>query len=367
MSPERSPSVDIEEGSSALLSLARGRRWHWVVFGFLLTTLCLMFLLGIALGSVTIPLDQVFTVLTGGQAEKASWGIIIETVRIPRSITAVLAGAGLGLAGLQMQTLFRNPLADPFILGVMAGASFGVAVVVLLASSDPSSFTAGFGYLSSASMVIAAVAGAGTVLALILLLSIHIRNYVTILIIGLMFSYAMGSLVTVMLASADARRIELFVAWGFGSFRGVTWQEMQIFVPVVALGIIFSALLTKQLNALLLGESYARSMGLDVKRMRVLTMMGSSLLGGVITAYCGPIAFLGVAIPHLARVLLGTSDHRLLIPAVILLGGVLAIFAELVAQLPGLNAVLPLNAVTSLIGAPVVIIVLMRSRRGAFT
>ncbi len=348
------------------MPLARVRGWQWAVFGGLLAALGVMFFLGIALGSVVIPLDQVFAALTGGQTDKASWEVIIESVRAPRSITAVLAGAALGLAGLQMQTLFRNPLADPFILGITAGAGLGVAVVVLLAGAGGPTFTAGLGNLGNVGIVAAAFAGAAATLALVLLLSARIRNYVTILIIGLMFSYAVGSLVTVMIAAADARQIELFVAWGFGSFRGVTWQEMRIFAPVVGAGIVLGALLAKQLNALLLGEAYARSMGLNVKRMRLLTMLGASALGGVVTAYCGPVAFLGVATPHLARALLGSSDHRLLIPAVILLGGVVALFAELVAQLPGQTAALPLNAVTSLIGAPVVIAVLMRSRRGAF-
>ncbi len=367
MDAAATPSKKVETDDQSLEGLARTSRRDWFVFGSLMLSVGVLFLLGIALGSVTIPIDQVFVVLLGGEAEKVSWEVIIESVRVPRSITAILAGAALGLAGLQMQTLFRNPLADPFILGIMAGASFGVAVVVLLVSPDAPSFTAGLGHFGGASMVVAAIAGAGVVLVCVLLLSIRIRNYITILIIGLMFSYAVGSVVTVMIAASDARQIELFVAWGFGSFRGVTWQEMRIFAPVVLVGVVLGFTLIKQLNALLLGEAYARSMGLDVKKMRIFAMVVASVLAGVVTAYCGPIAFLGVAVPHLARVLLGTSDHRLLIPAVVLLGASVAVFAELVAQLPGFNSVLPLNAVTSLIGAPVVIVVLMRSRRGVFT
>ncbi len=361
------PLNSVSSDSGALESLARVERRHWVVFGSLVASLAVLFVLGIALGSVTIPFDQVFLIVLGGDAEKDSWRVIVESIRIPRTITAVLAGTALGLAGLQMQTLFRNPLADPFILGIMAGASFGVAVVVLLVSPDAPSFTAGLGGLGGASMVVAAVAGSSIVLACVLLLSIRIRNYITILIIGLMFSYAVGAVVTVMIAAADARQIELFVAWGFGSFRGVTWDEMQIFAPVVFVGVVLGFTLTKQLNALLLGEAYARSMGVNVKRTRILIMVVASVLAGVVTAYCGPVAFLGVAVPHLSRALLGTSDHRVLIPAVVLLGGAVAIMSELLAQLPGFSAVLPLNAVTSLIGAPVVILVLMRSRRGAFT
>lgn len=355
-----------KENTPELWRHSKFRSRQWAVLIGTSLVLIPVFLLGIATGSVPIPLDQIVSILLGNEPEKASWGTIIDTIRIPRSITAVLAGSSLGLAGLQMQTLFRNPLADPFILGITAGASFGVAIIVLLETSTLFAFSEGLSSLRDVSTVLAAILGAGGVLALIMLISIRVRSYTTILIIGLMISYAVGSLVTVMIANADARQIELFVAWGFGSFRGVTWNELRIFAPVVGGGIILGVLLTKQLNALLLGEGYAQSMGLNVKRMRLIILLGSSVLAGVVTAFCGPIAFLGVAIPHVARVLLGTSDHRVLVPAVILLGSVAALIAELIAQLPGQDAVLPLNAITSLIGAPIVILILMKSRRRSF-
>jgi iron complex transport system permease protein len=356
-----------QEGEAALEHLARMGRVKWLVFAGLFGLLFFMFLLAIAIGSVRIPLDQVVTILIGSTPEKESWDVIVHSVRLPRSLTAVLAGSALGLAGLQMQTLFRNPLADPYVLGISAGASLGVAIVVLAVGERGSTFISGLGWFSNLGVVAASSLGSALVLAIVVLLARHVRNNVTVLIIGLMIGQAVFAIVTVLLASADERRVQQFIVWGFGSFRGVTWDELQVFVPVALLGILLAASTTKQLNALLLGEGYARSMGLNIRRMRLITMGGAALLAGVVTAFTGPIAFLGIATPHIARSLLSTSDHRILVPSVIMLGGIVALAAELFAQLPGSTAILPLNAATALIGAPVVIIVLVRSRKGAFT
>jgi iron complex transport system permease protein len=282
-------------------------------------------------------------------------------------LTAILAGAALGLAGLQMQTLFRNALADPFVLGISAGASLGVALVVLGGIATASGiFGSGLGLGEDAIITLAAIAGAALSLTFVLGLSSRIQNPTTVLILGLMLGYGTSAFVTILLAGTAPDQLQRWVAWGFGSFSSVTWSRLQIFAPVTAVGILISWATTKQLNALLLGENYARSMGLSVKRMRFVTMVAASMLGGVVTAFCGPILFLGVAIPHLCRVVLGTSDHRALIPAVILMGGIVALTAQIVSLLPGDQGVLPLNAVTSLIGAPVVVAVLLRSPRGTF-
>jgi iron complex transport system permease protein len=282
-------------------------------------------------------------------------------------VTAMLAGASLGIAGLQMQTLFRNPLADPFALGISSGASLGVALVVLGSGYGPAvAFGAAMGMRGDALITAAAISGAALVLGLVLIVSSRISNPATVLILGLMFGYAVSAIVTVLVGASQPERLQQWAQWGFGSFSGVTWSRLELFGPLTALGVLIASATTKQLNALLLGESYARSMGLAVKRVRLLTMLGASVLGAVVTAFCGPISFLGIAVPHLCRGLLGTSDHRVLVPAVVLLGGAVALVAQIVSLLPGSRGALPLNAVTSLMGAPVVIAVLLRSRRGAF-
>jgi iron complex transport system permease protein len=324
-------------------------------------------LLSLALGSTHIPVRQVLDVLLGGQLDRDATTIVVETIRLPRSITAALAGAALGIAGLQMQTLFRNPLADPFALGISAGASLGVALVVLgTGYGATAAFGTAVGARGDALVTAAAVAGAAVVLVLVLAISTRIQNPTTVLIIGLMFGYATSAIVTVLVGASQPERLQQWAQWGFGSFSGVTWQRLRLFAPLIVAGLAIAAATTKQLNALLLGEQYARSMGVAVRRVRLLTMFGASVLGAVVTAFCGPIAFLGVAVPHLCRGLLATSDHRVLVPAVVFLGAAVALAAQIVSVLPGGAGILPLNAVTSLIGAPVVVAIVLRSRRGVF-
>jgi iron complex transport system permease protein len=333
----------------------------------LVVVLGAVFLLSLALGSTAVPLHRVLEALTGTSRERDGAVIVVETIRLPRSLTAMLAGAALGIAGLQMQTLFGNPLADPFVLGISSGASLGVALVVLGAGHGAAAaFGAATGMRGDALITAAAVAGAASVLGLVLLVSNRIGNPATVLILGLMFGYAVSALVTILVGASQPERLQQWAQWGFGSFSGVTWQRLRLFAPLTAIGLLIAAATTKQLNLLLLGENYARSMGLAVRRARFLTMVGASLLGAVVTAFCGPISFLGIAVPHLCRGLLGTSDHRVLVPAVVLLGGAVALTAQVVALLPGSAGVLPLNAVTALLGAPVVAVVLLRGRRGAF-
>lgn len=325
------------------------------------------FLAALAIGSTWVPLGQVVAVLAGATPDQDTSTIVVQTVRLPRAITAALAGAALGIAGLQMQTLFRNPLADPFALGVTSGASLGVALVVLGAGYGAvTAFDNSLGVRGDAAITLAAVIGAAGVLGLVLAVSSRIPNPATVLILGLMFGYAVSAIVTVLVGASQPESLRQWVQWGFGSFAGVTWPRLRIFAPLIVAGLIVAALTTKQLNALLLGENYARSMGLAVRRARVLTMAGASVLGAVVTAFCGPISFLGIAVPHLCRGLLGTSDHRALVPAVMLLGATVALFAQILSLLPGSGVVLPLNAVTALLGAPVVVFVLVRARRGAF-
>ncbi|MEX2620612.1 MAG: iron ABC transporter permease [Egibacteraceae bacterium] len=333
----------------------------------LLAVLVGLFLLTIAAGSVTIPLDDVVRVLLGGEAPQPAWATIIVDIRLPRAITALVAGAALGVGGLLMQTLFRNPLADPFILGISAGASLGVALVVLVVGTAGTTLVGGLGVLGNLGVAGAAATGAAVVTVAVLLVSRRMTSPATVLIVGLMFGYATAAVVSVLIHSGFGRfeRVRAYIAWGFGSFGGTTWSQLQILVPCVLVGLVATVLLTKQLNALLLGDRYAASMGLHVGRTRVVVVLAASVLAGVVTAFCGPIAFVGVAVPHMARGLLRSSDHRLLVPAVVVVGGIVALAAGLVAQLPGLDATLPLNAVTSLIGAPVVVALLLRLRHAS--
>jgi iron complex transport system permease protein len=330
--------------------------------------LLLIFLLSLASGSTHVPLRRVIEALLGTAIERDGAVLIVDSIRLPRSLTAMLAGASLGVAGLQMQTLFRNPLADPFALGISSGASLGVALVVLgTGYGAAAAFGVSMGLRGDALVTAAAIVGASLVLGLVLLVSSRINNPTTVLILGLMFGYAVSAMVTVLVGASQPERLQQWAQWGFGSFTGVTWQRLRLFAPLSLFGVLIATATTKQLNALLLGENYARSMGLAVRRARLLTMFGASVLGAVVTAFCGPISFVGIAVPHLCRGLLGTSDHRVLVPAVVLLGATVALVAQIVSLLPGSAGVLPLNAVTSLLGAPVVVAVLWRGRRGTLS
>ncbi|MFN8447553.1 MAG: iron ABC transporter permease [Anaerolineae bacterium] len=320
------------------------------------------FLISLALGSVAIPLDEIVRVLLGGSASRDAWTNIILKFRLPKALTAILAGAALGVSGLQMQTLFRNPLADPFVLGISSGASLGVALVVLLVGTPGMILLAGVTLLGDVSLAVAASLGSAAVLLVVLLAARRVQSSVTLLILGLMFGAGVSALVSLLLYFSISERIQAYINWTFGSFGGVTWSQMMVFAPTIILGLIIAFLLSKSLNALLLGETYARSMGMNVRRARMWIIASTALLAGAVTAFCGPIGFLGIAIPHICRNLFNTSDHRILIPASILMGGIVALVADLIAQVPGSQIVLPLNAITALLGAPVVIWIILRGR-----
>jgi iron complex transport system permease protein len=318
------------------------------------------FVLAVMIGSTALPLPKVVAALT----RHGDPGIetIVWTVRLPRAITALLAGAALAVSGIQMQTLFRNPLAEPYILGVSSGASLGVALVVTGTGGAAGAFTEGLAGLGRIGTVIAASAGAAAVLLLVLALSHRVRSVVTLLIIGVMVGSASVSLITLLLVYTDPQRAQQFISWGLGSYSGTTWTDLAVLAPACGVALLISLAGVKPLNALLLGENYARTMGVRVRRARTLTLLVSSVLAGAVTAFCGPIAFLGLAIPHIARLLIGTADHRILMPSVILLGAAVSLLCGVATQAPGSGSVLPLNAVTTLLGAPVVIGVLLRSR-----
>jgi iron complex transport system permease protein len=327
----------------------------------------LAFLLDLGFGAVNIPIHEVMNILLGQEAEKTTWTNIILKFRLPKALTATLAGAALGVSGLQMQTLFKNPLAGPFVLGISSGASLGVALVLLTASLTVPTLLTDLGMIGDFSLVIAASFGAASVLGLMLVVSRRVQDTMTLLILGLLFGYATSAMVSILLQFSSQERIQSYIMWTFGSFTGVTWQQLAILTPVICVGLLIAVLQSKSLNALLLGESYARSLGLTVQKTRFSVISSASILAGAITAFCGPIAFLGVAIPHLCRSLFNTSDHRILIPSVIIMGAILALFADLVAQILINQMVLPLNAITALIGTPVVTwVILQRNSRKSF-
>ncbi len=339
--------------------------YPWLAMGALAALLAAGLLVSLAVGSVPVPLAETWRFLTGGDVTNPAYASILHDFRLPKALTAMLAGAALAIGGLQLQTLFRNPLADPFILGINAGASLGVAVVVMGAGSalPAGALLAGLGVFGDLGLVGAATLGAAAVLLLVLLVARRVEGPATTLIVGLMFGHAAGGLVTVLVYFSRLERLRAFMTWSAGSFGGVTWDQMRTFGPVVALGLLGAFALAKPLNALLLGEGYAATMGLRVRRARLGIIASSAVLAGAVTAHCGPIGFLGVAVPHFCRGIFRTADHLVLLPAVALLGALLALVADLVAQLPGSQFVLPVNAITSLIGAPVVTWVVLRGNR----
>jgi iron complex transport system permease protein len=358
----RNPSLEMQyQSSQSLPSLNLGLRW-WPI-AIMALVLLLAFLLVVAMGSVSIPLEDILRVIMGGEASKASWTTIILHFRLPKAITAVLAGAALGLSGLMMQSYFRNPLAGPFILGVSSGASLGVALVVLAAGTVGGVVLAGLGFLGDLAMAAAAGIGAGLALMLVLFAARALRSTMTLLIMGMMLSYFTSAIVSLLMYFAIPERIQAYINWTFGSFGGTSWSQLAIFAPMVLTGMVGTLGLSKSLNALLLGEDYARSMGLNVRQARWAILSMTALLAGAVTAFCGPIGFIGTAVPHICRAILGTSDHRSLVPATILMGGIVALIAALIAEWPFSSIVLPLNAVTSLLGVPVVIWVLLRRQQ----
>ncbi|MFM9378034.1 FecCD family ABC transporter permease [Gordonia sp. VNK21] len=317
--------------------------------------------LSVFVGSTAVPPGQTWAALLHADAPYAA---VIRDFRIPGTITAIVVGAALGVAGMQMQTLFRNPLADPYILGASSGASLGVALVVLVGGTAAGGFTAGLTAMGRGGTVIAAAIGAALVLAVIAVLSRWVHSAVSLLLVGVMLSSVTTAVVSVLLTMTQPQLAQQFLVWGMGTFRTSSYRDLTVMVPLVATGIALAAITIRPLNGLLLGEGYARTMGINVGRTRLAIVVSAALLAGVTTAYCGPIGFLGLVVPHLARFAVGTSDHRSVMPATILIGALLALLCGVIAQLPGAEQVLPLGAVTALFGAPVVIVVLVRSARG---
>ena len=330
----------------------------------LIIGLCLVFLINISLGSVAIPLNEIFSSLIGGEVSNSSWEYIIVHYRLPKAITAIIVGAGLAISGVLMQTLFRNPLAGPFVLGLSSGASLGVALLILGAGAFGGILG---GMLSSPwSLVIASALGSFLVLLAVLMVTIKVKDTMAILIIGLMFGSVTAAVVGVLSYFSNAEKLQQYIFWSFGSLGNQSWSGVLILIICFVIGTIISFFASKSLNALLLGENYAKSMGVQMRKTTFWIIIATSILAGGITAFVGPIAFVGLAVPHITRQFITTSNHRILLPAVILIGAIVMLVCDIVAQVPFSEYTLPINAITSLIGAPVVIWLLVKKRKLLF-
>lgn len=320
--------------------------------------------MNISLGSISIPLKGIFAAFTGGEIDKETWRVTVLQIRLPKAIVAILVGFGLSLSGLLMQTLFRNPLSGPFVLGLSSGASLGVALLIMGASVFGGFF--GTLLLSSYSIVIAASLGSFLVLLTVMIVSSRVKDTMSILIIGLMFGSITAAIVSVLTYFSNADELKQFLLWTLGSLGNLNWQEIMILSFLVIAGIVMSIASIKPLNAFLLGENYARSLGIDIKKSRYTIIIATSLLAGSCTAFVGPIAFIGLAIPHITRLFFNTTNHKILVPSVCLIGAILLLICDSIAQVPFSDITLPINAITSMIGAPVVIWLLVRKRKMIF-
>ncbi|WP_244199233.1 iron ABC transporter permease [Flavobacterium psychrolimnae] len=332
-----------------------------VLFIILTFGMLFLFVINISLGSVSIPMKEVFRSLTGGIASKETWEYILINYRLPKAIAAILVGMGLSISGLLMQTLFRNPLAGPYVLGLSSGASLGVATVILGAALLPP-FLATL-LLSSYGIILASSLGSFTVLLAVLAVSHRLRDTMAILIVGLMFGSLTSAIVGTLTYFSTAEQLQKFTFWSLGNLGNLSWTSISLLTICVAIGLLLSVFSIKPLNSLLLGENYAKSLGLNYKKSRLIIIFATSILAGSITAFAGPIAFIGLAVPHIAKLVFQTSNHTILFWSTILFGAIIMLICDSISQLPGSDLTLPINAVTSIFGAPIVIWLLIRKRK----
>ncbi|WP_026706793.1 FecCD family ABC transporter permease [Flavobacterium frigidarium] len=332
-----------------------------ILFIILIVAAFALFIINISLGSIAIPLKDVFKSITGSIASKETWQYIIVNYRLPKAITAVLVGMGLATSGLLMQTLFRNPLAGPYVLGLSSGASLGVAMIILGASLLPVSVSAFL--LSSYGIVLASSLGSFLVLLAVLAVSYRLKDTMAILIVGLMFGSLTSAVVNTLTYFSTAEELQKFTFWSLGSLGNLSWTAITILFIAVLIGLSLSLISIKSLDALLLGENYAKSMGLNYKKSRLLIILATSIMAGSITAFAGPIAFIGLAVPHIAKLVFQTSNHKILFWSTVLFGAIIMLICDSIAQVPGQDFSLPINAVTSLFGAPIVIWLLVRKKK----
>ncbi len=326
--------------------------------------LLICFIVNISLGSVAIPFQDTLTVLLGKPIENESWRYILLNYRLQKAITAILVGSALALSGLMMQTLFRNPLAGPYVLGISSGASLGAALLIM-----GTSWFTGFlalGAVNDIALAVMSSLGSFLVLMLVMLVASKIKDTMALLIIGLMFGSFTAALVSIMAYFTHAEKLQRYIIWSMGSIGNLTWPQVALLGILAILATFMAFVAIKPMNALLLGDKYAQSLGIDLKKSRFLIILSTGILAGSVTAFAGPIAFVGMAVPHLTRQLFDTSDHKIIIPAVLLAGAILMLACDTVAQLPGSDSVLPINAITSFLGAPVVIWLLVKRKKIVF-
>uniref|UniRef100_A0AB33IUL4 Iron ABC transporter permease n=1 Tax=Prevotella sp. GTC17254 TaxID=3236794 RepID=A0AB33IUL4_9BACT len=336
---------------------------HIIIFALITVLIAILWVLNVMIGSVHIPFNEVYHALTNDHRVGIISQNIVFKSRIPQAMVALVAGAGLAVSGLQMQTVFRNPLAGPSVLGISSGASLGVAFVVLLSGSIGSVALSRLGFFGDMAMTLAAIIGALAVMALIVVVSQKVQGNVTLLIIGVMIGYLATAIIGVLKFFSPEEDVKAFVVWGLGSFARVSGGEMWLFVGIMSILLPLQMLMVKMLNLLLLGDDYARNLGLNVRRARTLVIVASGVLVAIITAYCGPIMFIGLAVPHLCRSIFQTSDHRILLPATMLTGSLLALICNLLVRFPGIEGALPVNSVTALVGAPIVASIIFSRQR----
>lgn len=332
----------------------------------LVVAIVVMVIVNLFIGSVRIPVGEICKILVGQGSESEIWTNIILSSRLPQVLTAIVAGAGLAVSGLMMQTIFHNPLAGPSILGISNGASLGVAIVVLMSGQLGGAALSSMGYLGDAAASVAAIIGAIAVMMLIVWISGKVNGNVTLLIIGVMIGYLATAIIGVLKFLSPEEDVKAFVVWGLGSFSRVSGDQMILFVVLMCILLPLSFLLVKPLNAMLLGDRYAANLGVNVKVARTWIIVCSGVLVAIVTAYCGPIMFIGMAVPHLARGIFRTSDHWRLMPATALCGAALALICNLIARMPGFEGAMPVNSVTALVGAPIIIMVLFKRRKNSY-
>ena len=340
-------------------------RWKESPFWYIavpLVAIVLLFLANLFIGSVYIPADAVIDIFMGKEAEKATWSFIVLQSRFPQAVTALFVGASLAVAGLMLQTVFNNPLAGPSILGIDSGACLGVALVMLFLGGSLG--TAGSFQLSgSIAVVLAAFAGAVLILGIIILFSTWVQSNIMLLIIGIMMGYITSSVISLLNFFATAEGVFSYTLWGMGNFAGVSLKQLPFFCTLLTAGLLIAVLLIKPLNALLLGERYAENLGVNVRLTRIWLLIGTGVLTAVSTAFCGPVSFIGLAVPHMARLWMGSSNHKWLLPVTLFLGAAIALLCNLVSVMPGSSGIIPLNAITPVLGAPVIIYVIVNQKK----
>ena len=316
----------------------------------------ILFLANILYGAISIPIEEIWAILTNSNQVNESWKIIVTESRLPQAITALLSGSALAISGLLLQTLFRNPLAGPSILGISDGANLGVAIAMLALGGQIGGLG---GYMTIA---LSSLIGAMVILSIIIYFSGKVRSNILLLIIGIMVGYLVSSSISILNYYASADKVHKFVMWGMGDFSSVSLDKLPFFAIILIIGLVMALMLSKPMNALLMGENYASNLGVNIKRVRTAILINTGILVAIVTAFCGPISFIGIAVPHISRLIIGSANHRHLIPVTLLTGGAIALICNILTIIPGSNTILPLNAITPLFGAPVILYVIMSKK-----